>query len=83
MTEDHRKQMAASHEPSPEESARLTHSLSGSIDSGSYENPDAAWAAELRRRFEDLQSGRVVGIPAEQVFAELRKKYEQSDRPQP
>lgn len=33
---------------------------------------EAAWAAELRRRIEDIDAGRDEGIPAEEVFAELR-----------
>ena len=34
-----------------------------------------AWEAELKRRWEEMESGRVVGEPTESVFAELRKKY--------
>jgi putative addiction module component (TIGR02574 family) len=34
---------------------------------------DAAWRVETRRRIEEIQSGKVQGIPAEQVMAELRK----------
>jgi putative addiction module component (TIGR02574 family) len=33
-----------------------------------------AWAQEVVRRDEEMESGSVVGIPAEQVFAELRSK---------
>jgi putative addiction module component (TIGR02574 family) len=33
-----------------------------------------AWDAELARRLADIRSGKVVGKPAEQVFAELREK---------
>ena len=33
------------------------------------------WLAELDRRAEELRSGRDPGVPAEQVFAELRSKY--------
>jgi putative addiction module component (TIGR02574 family) len=36
---------------------------------------EVAWDAELARRVADIKSGRVVGRPAEQVFADLRKKY--------
>ncbi|MCG2683913.1 MAG: addiction module protein [Planctomycetales bacterium] len=34
-----------------------------------------AWEAGLERRWEEMESDRVVGKPAESVFAELRKKY--------
>jgi putative addiction module component (TIGR02574 family) len=33
-----------------------------------------AWAQEAVRRDEEMESGSVVGIPAEEVFAELRSK---------
>jgi putative addiction module component (TIGR02574 family) len=33
-----------------------------------------AWAQEVVRRDEEMESSSVVGIPAEQVFAELRSK---------
>ena len=36
---------------------------------------DAAWDAELARRAEEIKSGKAIGIPAAQVFAELREKY--------
>ena len=36
---------------------------------------DAAWEAELARRVADIQSGKVVGIPAAQVFDELRAQF--------
>ena len=33
-----------------------------------------AWAQEAIRRDEEMESGSVVGIPAEEVFDELRSK---------
>ena len=38
--------------------------------------PDVAeaWAQEAIRRDEEMESGAVAGIPAEEVFAELRSK---------
>lgn len=33
------------------------------------------WAAELERRWKEVESGKDPGIPGEQVFAELRAKY--------
>jgi putative addiction module component (TIGR02574 family) len=36
---------------------------------------EKAWDAELARRVADIESGKVVGIPAAEVFARLREKY--------
>ncbi|HEX4140797.1 MAG TPA: addiction module protein [Candidatus Methylacidiphilales bacterium] len=34
-----------------------------------------AWKAELEKRLEEMESGKVKGIPAAKVMAELRAKY--------
>ena len=34
---------------------------------------DAEWAKELKRRIDDIESGREVGIPGEEVMARVRK----------
>jgi putative addiction module component (TIGR02574 family) len=36
---------------------------------------DAAWQAEMDRRADEIRSGKAVGIPVEEVLAELRAKY--------
>lgn len=36
---------------------------------------EAAWAEEVNRRIEDMESGRVQGIPADEFFRKLREKY--------
>jgi len=36
---------------------------------------EEAWAAEIDRRVEEMESGKVQGIPGEQVFAKLRQRY--------
>jgi putative addiction module component (TIGR02574 family) len=42
-----------------------------------YRLPDPAldpeWAEELKRRIDDIESGREVGIPGEEVMARVRK----------
>ncbi len=38
------------------------------------EGVDAAWEAEVARRVEEIRSGRAVGIPADQLFADLREQ---------
>ena len=37
---------------------------------------ERAWSAEIDRRLEDFRSGRVQGIPMEDVLRELRSKFE-------
>lgn len=34
---------------------------------------DKAWASEIQRRVEDIESGRVAGIPGDEVMARMRK----------
>jgi putative addiction module component (TIGR02574 family) len=36
---------------------------------------DEAWAVEAQRRLEEIRSGKVQGIPGDQVMAELRRRY--------
>lgn len=61
---------------SPEDRAwlavRLLSSLEESVDSP--EEIEKLWIAEAERRFQELRDGLVQGIPAQDVFTELRKK---------
>ncbi len=41
--------------------------------SASPEELDRAWRQEIRRRLENLESGKSVGRPADEVFAELER----------
>jgi putative addiction module component (TIGR02574 family) len=59
----------------PQDRAELAHFLIESLDAEVDEDAEAAWEAELLRRAKAIDSGRAVGLPADQVFAELRKKY--------
>lgn len=34
---------------------------------------DAAWAEEIQRRVDDIESGREPGVPGEEVMARVRK----------
>ncbi len=58
--------------------AELASWLFDSIDDTLAE-PDAAyeqaWVQEIERRSQEIHSGAVIGIPAEEVFAEIRRKY--------
>ena len=37
---------------------------------------DEAWERELNRRSEEIRSGKALGRPADEMFADLRKRYE-------
>ena len=47
-------------------------------DSASPEEIETAWDAEIARRLEEIDSGKVKGIPAEEVFARLRAKRDET-----
>ena len=59
--------------PNPE-CAELAYCLIRSLDEDDAEL-QAAWEAELERRWRDMESGNAPAEPTEAVFAELRKKY--------
>ncbi len=58
------------------EREQVLHALAISLDTdGDNEGAvDAAWAEEITRRVDDVHAGRVQGVPAAQVFAELRTR---------
>jgi len=60
----------------PEDRARLALRLLASLEETveSPEEIEKLWIAEAERRFRDLRDGVVQGIPAQQVFAELRTR---------
>jgi putative addiction module component (TIGR02574 family) len=49
-------------------------------DGSTQEELDAAWSAEVRRRMEEIESGRVQPIPVEDVLRESREILEQAKR---
>ena len=55
--------------------AELAHFLIESLDQEPDSDAEAAWEKEVDRRVEEIKSGQVQGIPAEEVFAKLREKY--------
>jgi putative addiction module component (TIGR02574 family) len=59
-----------------EDRARLAVRLLSSLDEDteSPEDVEKLWIAEAERRFQGLRDGTVKGIPAAEVFAELRSK---------
>ena len=60
----------------PEDRARLAVRLLASLEetAESAEEIERLWIVEAERRFQELRGGVVQGIPARQVFAELRAK---------
>jgi putative addiction module component (TIGR02574 family) len=59
----------------PTDRAELAHFLLHTLDDESEGDVDAAWEAELQRRWAEVQSGQAVEKPADQVLDRLRQKY--------
>jgi len=55
-----------------ESRARLADLLVESLDAAELGPLDRAWAAEARERLEDIRSGAVTPLPAEEVFRKVR-----------
>jgi putative addiction module component (TIGR02574 family) len=55
--------------------AEIASVLIQSLDGGDGETFEDAWDEELEARAEDLLSGKVQGIPAEEVFARLSARF--------
>ena len=56
----------------PEERIRLAEELISSVQD-SDEEIEEAWAKEIERRLEEVENGTAKLIPAEEVFAEIRR----------
>ncbi len=59
---------------SQEQRAELAHFLLESLDSEDVDW-EKAWEDELDRRLEEIQSGKAVGVPLEDVLRKLRIQY--------
>jgi putative addiction module component (TIGR02574 family) len=56
--------------------ARLLYeSIADAEDDEDPAEVEAAWAEEIKRRVVEIRSGAVEGIPAEEVFAEMRARF--------
>jgi len=75
MTEMAEKLKAELSQLAAEERADLAYYLIRSLDDEDENDVQTAWEAELERRWQDMEGGTVTGVPAEDVFAEMRKKY--------
>ncbi len=58
----------------PEDRAAMANSLLESLDETADEDAEAAWDDEIKRRVDDIRSGRVKTIPGEQVLARLNAR---------
>ena len=58
-----------------EERALLVDSLLKSMNPLDKEN-DKKWAAEAKRRLEDLRTGKVAPVSGEEVFNKIRNRFE-------
>ena len=55
--------------------AELAYCLIDSLDEKEGGEVSSAFEVELDRRWQEMQSGVVVGVSADDAFAEKRKKY--------
>lgn len=55
------------------ERGRIAHNLLASIDNEAEESEK--YEKEIQRRVKLVKSGKVIGIPADEVFAKLEAKY--------
>ena len=56
----------------PEQRARLAERLISSLDQESDPDTEQVWLVEAARRLDELESGKVASIPAEQVLEKAR-----------
>jgi putative addiction module component (TIGR02574 family) len=59
---------------SPEEREMLAERLLRSTDGAELTEIDSAWAREADRRYEDYLTGKVQGIPGDQIFSQIRRE---------
>jgi putative addiction module component (TIGR02574 family) len=56
----------------PEQREELIDELSASLDATDL---GAYWEAEIKRRVDDVDAGRVKTVPADEVFARLEQRF--------
>jgi putative addiction module component (TIGR02574 family) len=61
-------------ELSREDRERLASDLIAGLDNAPLSETDQAWIDEAERRYDELVSGRVKGIPADVAMKEIRRK---------
>jgi putative addiction module component (TIGR02574 family) len=68
-------------ELTPQERQALVEDLLLSLDEPSPAELHALWEKEISRRVEELRSGKVKGIPWEEVQEEMRRRLESNLSP--
>lgn len=58
----------------PNERAEIAASLIASLDPPKSDDVEAAWAAEIKRRIESIDSGDVQLIPSDEVMRAMRER---------
>ncbi|HEY2046258.1 MAG TPA: addiction module protein [Candidatus Udaeobacter sp.] len=61
---------------SDQERAELVRKLLVSLEGPSDEGVDAAWDTEIKERVDRIREGTAKGRPAEEVFRDIRARYE-------
>ena len=59
----------------PEERLTLADALYNSVPAGEDEEFDPQYMQEIQQRIEELDSGKVKGIPWEEVQAKMRREF--------
>lgn len=75
MTETAEKLKVELLQLSTQERAELAYFLLHSLEEEAEPDVESAWDAELTSRMQEIDDGTASGQSADQVFAELRKKY--------
>lgn len=55
--------------------AMLAERLLASLDEEPSPDSERLWLEEIRRRCAEIEAGEIEGVPAEQVFRELRQRF--------
>ncbi len=58
-----------------EDRAKLAHELILSLDESAGTDVEKVWDSEIKKRVEEIKSGKAKGRPAENILAEIRAKY--------
>jgi putative addiction module component (TIGR02574 family) len=64
----------------PQAQERLLHVLLEELDGPADPGAEEAWLREIQRRSRELDQGSVETVPAEEVFANLRKRLKANGR---
>ena len=62
----------------PAKRLRLAEKLMDSVDDFATADIAKAWQAEINRRVEEIDNGTDLGVPAEEVHAEARKRLREA-----